>query len=121
MEGKLSSKVRGICYDNAGQIYIADTENNRVHIFTAEGDFQRAFGSARAGLLDSPAGIDFDANGPMYVSSKYGHDVGVFNADGDFVKKIGGQKELKDPRNIAVDEYGIVYVCDNNNDRICMY
>ena len=30
-------------YDNTGHVYVADTDNNRVQVFTAEGEYVRQF------------------------------------------------------------------------------
>ena len=122
--GILSSKVQGICCSSTGQIYIAVTENDVILVFSAKGAFVKVFKKSGGRPLNRPSGIALDANN-LYVSNQHGHDVTVLSASGQFVKTIGvnekGQGELKYPRSIAVDEYGIVYVCDCNNDRICMY
>ena len=119
-EGKFSADTWGICCDTSGQIYITDTINSRVHIFSTDGAFIRAFGNFFSGPINCPSGIAIDTNKLLYVSNQYGHNFQIATTEGEILKAVA-QGKLNYPRNIAVDEYGIVYVCDNNNDRICMY
>ena len=120
-EGKMSDELWGICCDTSGQIYIADTTDSRVHIFSADGEFLMVLN----GPFDRPAGIAIDTEKFLYVCNQYGDNAQVLTTTGSLVKTIAvnakGEGTLNYPRNIAVDEYGIVYVCDNNNNRICMY
>ena len=121
-EGKFSVDTYGISCDSSGQVYVADSVKHKVQVFSAEGVFLRVLQGRQ---FNSPVGIAFDTNDIMHVSNRYGHNVQVLSVEGKLLKTVAvnvkGQGELNYPRNIAVDEYGIVYVCDNNNDRVCLY
>lgn len=50
------------------------------------------------------------------------HDVSVFTSEGQFMTSFGtrgeGQGEFKCPRGLAVNNEGVIYVCDYYNNRL---
>ena len=71
---------RGIAVDGGGNIYVADTNNNRVQIFDSSGAFQYAFGSLGSGngQFKSPSGIAVGGGGNIYVADTFNNRVQVF-------------------------------------------
>ena len=69
--------------------------------------------------------IALDNNKNIYVVDNVHSDVTVFNSQGDFFKKAGyGQDSLKlmmEPCAVAVDQRGVLYVCDRGNGSIYRY
>ena len=69
--------------------------------------------------------IALDENKNMYVVDNVNSDVTVFDSKGDYFKKAGyGQDSLKfmaEPCAVAVDQRGVVYVCDRVNGSIYRY
>ena len=63
----------GVAVDAHGHVYVADTYNNRIEKFTAEGDFLGTWGSYGAGhgQLHKPFGVAVDAHGHVYVADTY--------------------------------------------------
>jgi trimeric autotransporter adhesin len=70
---------RGVAVDDAGNIFIADTGNNRIRqvtpdgiIHTIAGQDSNGFvgdgGSAQAAQLDAPGGLFLDGSGALYVA-----------------------------------------------------
>ena len=61
----------------------------------------------------------------MYVSEKENHCISIFTSEGRFVTSFGskgeGPGQFKAPRSIAVDNSGVVYVCDLGNHRIQLF
>ena len=113
----------GIACDSTGKVYVADSDNHRIQVFTAEGKFIRMFGRHGQGReLAEPFYVAVDTRGMVYVSAVKNHCVSVFTTEGQFVTSFGrkgaGPGEFNFPRGLAVDNSGVVYVCDHNNSRI---
>ena len=69
--------------------------------------------------------IALDNNRNIYVVDDSNRDITVFNSYGDYFKKAGyGQDSLQlmvEPCAVAVDQRGILYVCDRGNGSIYRY
>ena len=69
--------------------------------------------------------IALDENKNIYVADNLNSDVTVFNSQGDYFKKAGyGPDSIKimlEPCAVAVDNRGVVYVCDRGNSSIYRY
>src|SRR5919199_780072 len=70
----------GVAVDPAGNVYVADTLNDRIQKFSGSGQFQAAWDSAGspAGQLDNPSGIAVDARGNVYVADSGNDGVQAF-------------------------------------------
>jgi DNA-binding beta-propeller fold protein YncE len=107
-----------------GNVYVADTGNNRVVELSPAGDVLDEWGSKGTdnGHFRSPAGVAVDAAGSVYVLDSENNRVQVFSANGQFLAKWGvrgdGVGEFSQPSAIAVDCNGDVYVADTNNNRV---
>ena len=115
-----------VACDSTGNVYVADSCNHRIQVFTADGKFLRVFGchGVSWGELD-PAGVAIDTSDMVYVSENDNHRVSVFTSDGQFVTSFGrrgnGPGEFARPRGLAVDDCGVVYVCDGGNERVQVF
>ena len=111
--------------DSAGNVYVADSANYRVQVFTTDGKFLRMFGSPGNGRgeLRLPSGIALDpSNKHVYVSEMNNHRISVFTRDGQFVTSFGADVAGFSPCGLAVDNSGVVYVCDfSNNNSIQIF
>ena len=62
---------------------------------------------------------------PLYVSEEGNNRVSVFTSEGQLVTSFGrrgkGPGEFDDPRGLAVDNSGVVYVCDSGNNRVQLF
>ena len=103
-------------------------DNHRIQVFTAEGEFLRAFGKRDEGRgeLSGPCGLAIDSTSRVYISEWSNHRVSVFTSEGEFVTSFGsegnGPRQLYFPTGLAVDcSSGVLYVCDNWNNRIQCY
>ena len=114
----------GIGIDAAGNIYVAESPNNRVSVFDSTGHFVRAWGTTGSGdgEFDAPWGVAVDKAGNVYVVERIGNRVQKFAADGTFITKWGeldtGGSRFREPMGIAVDSSGNVYVADTENQCI---
>jgi DNA-binding beta-propeller fold protein YncE len=118
-------------FDNAGGLWIIDTQANTVRKFTEDGKVLMTIGTPdQPGEdqthMNQPNDVAFAANGDIYVSDGYGNDrVVVFDKNGKFVRawgKLGNRPgEFSQPHSIALDSKGRVYVADRNNARIQIF
>ena len=113
----------GITCDRAGNIYIADSGNSRIQVFSSEGRYMRQFG--RLSGLNCPCGISVDCDGRVYVSDCCNDRIFVFAPDGQLVTSFGGSGSrpggFNSPGGVALDESGVLYVCDKKNNRIQLF
>ncbi|MEN6343108.1 MAG: PKD domain-containing protein, partial [Methanospirillum sp.] len=120
----------GIALDTAGNVYIADTENNRIQKFTSTGTFIAKWGAnggngttgSGDGEFSGPSGITVDRHGDIYVADTGNHRIQKFRPDGTFVAKWGthgsGNGQFDHPDDVDVDPAGNVYVADVWNNRV---
>jgi DNA-binding beta-propeller fold protein YncE len=97
--GQLSAPV-GIAYFQ-GHLYVADTENNRVQVFTPQGRFVRGWGTLGQGngQLAGPSGIAVDpVKNLVYVLDTGNRRVQVFTPQGVFQGVFNGIVPL--PQNV---------------------
>lgn len=68
-DGQLSSPW-GIAFDPDGRVYVVDSANKRVQVFTPEGEFLLKWGELgrEPGQFDNPVGIAIDGQGDIYIS-----------------------------------------------------
>ncbi len=97
-----------IACDSTGKVYVADSGNNRIQVFTAGGKYLRMFGrrGKGGGKLYDPWGVAIDSSGRVYVSEGNNHRVSVFTSEGQFVTSFGSEGEgagqFKHPRGNAI-------------------
>jgi DNA-binding beta-propeller fold protein YncE len=117
----------GVAVDPAGNVYVADSGNNRIQKFSGSGEFQAAWGSGGGGngQFDSPSGLAVDTGGRVYVADSGNDGVQAFNSSGGFITAWGstgsGNGEFSNPIGIAADTKGNVYVVDSENNRIQVF
>jgi Ca2+-binding RTX toxin-like protein/streptogramin lyase len=95
--------------DAEGDIWVADTGNNRVDEFSTNGAYLGQFGS---GEFNEPGGIATDAEGDVYVADTRNHRIRKFSPEGEL---IAGE-ELPSwavPTGIAVGPGGGIWVGDS--------
>ena len=107
----------GIACDSTGKVYVADTDNKRVQVFTPEGIFLRMFDirivGQRTAPVPAPYCIAIDSSDIIYLSTlSYGDRICLFTSEGRFLTSFG--RGLKDPHGLAVDNSGVLYVCYSN-------
>ena len=106
---------------NNKHVYVADTWNHRVAIFTLEGQLIRTIGSQGSGpgQLDYPSAVAISPDGDMYVGDWNNH-IQVFTADGVYKREFG-KDQLKKPRDLVITADGDVLVADQDNNRVAVF
>ncbi len=90
------SKPAGLAVDPEGNLYVADTMNNRIEIFDADGQFISTFGKAGdgPGYFARPKGVAIDGDGHIWVADGAQDRVQVFTKEGQLLISLGGHGVL---------------------------
>ena len=105
------------------KIYVADNENHRVLVLSAEGDHVHTFGGGGHGTAPGqffcPCGValfDHPIHGELVIVSEWGGGrVQVFHVTGALFALYGGVSHAHD---VVVDSDGMVYVSEYSNRKI---
>ena len=132
----------GVAVDSSGNIYIADTRNNRIRkvtgttitTYAGDGNLGSAGDGGRAVIahINAPRGLAVDAAGNLYIADSGNHRVRVVTASNQVINTIAGtgflgfsgdfglatKAQLNVPHDVAVDAAGNVYIADYSNSRI---
>ena len=131
-----------VTVDEAGNLYIADTNNKRIrkvdtdgNISTVAGNGNRGYsgdgGSAVSAQLSYPHGIAVDKEGNLYISDRDAHCIRKVDTNG-IISTIAGNgtsgysgdggsatsAQLNCPYGVAVDGAGNVYISEQQGHRI---
>lgn len=90
------AKPSGLAVDKEGNLYVADTLNNRIEIFDADGQFISAFGKNGdgPGYFARPKGVAIDSDGHVWVADGVQDRVQVFTKEGQLLIAFGGHGKL---------------------------
>src|SRR5713101_1519231 len=144
----LLAAPQGVAVDAAGNLYIADTGNNRIQeIAKASGTISTVAGSASgssgssgdggaatAALLKSPAGITLSTGGDLYIADTGNNRVQKVAAASGTISTVAGSAAgvsglsgdggaataalLKAPGGVALSGAGDLYIADTGNNRV---
>ncbi|MGB9940245.1 PKD domain-containing protein [Methanosarcina sp.] len=112
-----------IAVDSSGNIYVADSGNDRIQKFDSNGNYLTQWGSSgmENGQFFSLTSVAVDSSGNVYVADHV-NIIQKFDSSGKFITKWGssgsdnGQFSL--PYDIAIDSSDSIYVADTYNNRI---
>ncbi len=134
--------IQGIAVDRLGNVYLSDSDHHRVRkidtkgvIATIAGTGYKGFsgdgGPATAAQLDTPYGLAVDLAGALYVADHNNNRVRRIAPDGTITTFAGSggnassgdngpatAAQLLEPRNLAVDAAGNVYISEFGANRV---
>jgi sugar lactone lactonase YvrE len=131
----------GLAVDTAGNLYIADTQNNRVRKVDRDGVITTVAGTGAQGYssdgpavsaeLNQPTDVAVDSAGNIYIADNQNFCIRRVDADGVITTVAGNGTqgyggdggpatgaELDYPTGVAVDSFGALYITDARNNRI---
>ncbi|PKO13449.1 MAG: hypothetical protein CVU39_18765 [Chloroflexi bacterium HGW-Chloroflexi-10] len=110
------------------KVYVADTANNRIQVFNADGTFSQSFGEYGGGTnqFDCPSSVAISpVNEDIYVADSCNQRVQVFTKNLIYRLTLGILREpgndnlhFDNPVSVAIDHLGYVYVGDLTNTRV---
>jgi YD repeat-containing protein len=117
-------KADSVKVDPSGNVWVSDTESNRVEEFSSTGEFITTFGSAGTGngQFKSPHGLAADSSGHVWVVDFGNNRIEEFSSTGGFLRSVGtsgtGAGQFEDPTDVAIDPSGHIWVADCGNKRL---
>ncbi len=108
------AKPTGLAVDSDGNLYVADTLNNRIEVFDADGKFISTFGKAGdgPGYFGRPKGVAIDSDDHIWVADGMQDRVQVFNKEAQLLIAFGGHGLL--PGQFQ----GLVGITTDKNNRV---
>ena len=132
----------GVALDPAGNLYIADRDNQRIRRVTPGGTtstyagsgslgFSGDGGPATAARLNKPSGVAVDPAGNLYIADRGNQRIRKVSADGTISTYAGTgtvgfagdggpatAAQLNEPVGVALDPAGNLYIAERENHRI---
>jgi sugar lactone lactonase YvrE len=107
----------GICIDPAGNLYVADSENNKIRKITPDGTVStfagsvsgKADGKGAAAKFSIPYGICIDPAGSLYVSDSGNNRIRKITPSAD-VTTLAPSEDLNKPRGLCLDKSSNLYI-----------
>ena len=136
------SNPQDVALDAAGNLYIADVNNNRIRKVNSAGVISTVAGTGTAGFsgdggaatsaqLHWPRGVALDGAGNLYIADNNNHRIRKVDSSGSISTVAGTgtagysgdggaatSAQLSNPRGVALDGAGNLYIADTSNNRI---
>jgi sugar lactone lactonase YvrE len=118
----------GLALDNLGQVFVADTWNQRIQVLTGDGipisnwELFAWFGNS---LENKPYIAVDSANNRLYIADPEGYRILEYTLDGEFIRYWGDYSTGPDGfglvSGLALDADGGLWVSDGLNNRVLYF
>jgi tripartite motif-containing protein 71 len=114
-----------VAVGRSGMVYVSDSGNDRVQVFTPQGRFIRQFGSygSGTGQFFLPGPLVIDGSGNVYVADDQSLTLAKFSPAGQVIWRIGGSAS-SDPdlaghqRPGSIDAHGRIVTVNDDQNRV---
>jgi len=113
-----------VAVDASGDLWVADTGNDRIEEFNEHGEYLDQFGSpgSAPGQLSEPGALAISREGDIWVADTGNDRVEEFSTAGKFLLQIDPAESapgyLEEPEGIAVDRDGDIWVSDTAEGKL---
>ena len=137
------NRPTGLAFDTLGNLYIADTGNQRIRMFTPKGYLYTVAGDGRSGYngnglrplsssLKNPTGVAISPRGELYISDTGNNLVRKIDRHSGLLVNVAGNREagnsgdlelaenarLNKPSALVFDAHGNLFIADTGNHQI---
>ena len=128
LEGNVSS-AKAFSIDKEGNLFILDSENNKLSKLNSDGQFANEVGGWGWGNLnfDKPVSVEASDGLNVYVSDYFNHRILRFNKQLEYISTLftrdndDSNSKFGLPTAIAVDQFSNLFLYDNENKRILKF
>jgi sugar lactone lactonase YvrE len=117
--------------DSRGNLWVADSKNNRIQEFDSRGNFIADFGRAGSfqGGFNEPWSLAVDQGGNIYVTDTWNHRIEKYGPDFTYLGTWGQASttdtptlyDLFGPRDVLISSDGTLWITDTGNKRLLHY
>jgi uncharacterized protein (TIGR03437 family) len=121
----------GLAVDVAGNIYVADTGNNRLRAISPLGNIFTIAGNGTEAVFSSPQGVAVDAAGDLFIADTGHNQIREIPSGGQLTTIAGSgtccysgdggtptSAALNLPQGLAIDASGDVFIADSGNNAV---